>query len=140
MPSVSSQTPLIPIADSYFIYPCEGIISQGLHPLNAIDIANECGSLVVAPAGGTVLRVKSGWNMGAGNYLTISHPNGVVTVYYHLSIIKVESGQLVNAGDIIGFMGNTGRATGCHLHFEVRNAQNFLSKYSLGTLLKWGAK
>ena len=140
MPPVSSQTPLIPIADSYFIYPCEGIISQGLHLFNAIDIANECGSLVIAPAGGTVLKVKSGWNMGAGNYLTILHLNGVITVYYHLSIIRVEPGQKVNSGEIIGFMGNTGRTTGCHLHFEVRNAQNFLSKYPVGTLLKWGAK
>ena len=140
MPPVSSQTPLIPIADSYFTYPCEGIISQGLHLFNAIDIANECGSLVIAPAGGTVLKVKSGWNMGAGNYLTILHLNGVITVYYHLSIIRVEPGQKVNSGEIIGFMGNTGRTTGCHLHFEVRNAQNFLSKYPVGTLLKWGAK
>ena len=125
----------IPVGKSYFILPCEGMISQGLHPYNAIDIANDCGSLVVAAAGGTVEkvgRIKIG-----GNRVTILHPNGVVTYYGHLSAILVAAGQKVNAGDLIGRIGTTGYATGCHLHFDVlrTTTKNFLSKYPVGSFI-----
>ncbi len=127
----------IPVGKSYFILPCEGMISQGLHPYNAIDIANDCGSLVVAAAGGTVEkigRIKIG-----GNRVTILHPNGVITYYGHLSVILVVPGQKVKTGDPIGKMGNTGYATGCHLHFDVlkTTTKNFLSKYPVGSFISW---
>lgn len=145
MPSRVPYIAAIPVGESYFsIFPCEGKITQGLHYYNAIDIANSCGKPVVAVASGTVQRVKYGWNGGYGNYITILHPNGVVTLYAHLSKILVVSGQPepVSAGDIIGYIGNTGRTiggTGCHLHFEVRpkNVRNFLANYLLGTWISW---
>lgn len=125
----------VPIASNYFIYPVEGVISQGIHFNNAIDIASNCGNLIVAAAGGTVLR--TGWHSIGGNYITILHPNGVVTYYGHLSSFLVNPQQKVNTGQPIGKIGKTGLATGCHLHFEVRGAKNFLSNLPLGSKIKW---
>ena len=139
MPTRIASIALTPLAQSYFIFPCEGTITQGLHPLNAVDIANSCGKPIVAAAGGVVQRA-SWFNNIYGNGITILHPNGVVTCYAHLSRILVGSGSAVSAGDIIGYIGNTGHtigATGCHLHFEVRNAKNFLSDYALGAKISW---
>jgi LysM repeat protein len=138
MPIKSSPSYSIPIASSYFILPCEGTITQGLHFSNAIDVANQCGKPIVAAASGAVQR--AGYNKVSGNRVTIIHPNGVVTYYGHLSTILVKPGQQVIAGDIIGYVGNTGYtigATGCHLHFEVIGATNFLSRYNLGSYLTW---
>lgn len=139
MPSRISHIALTPVGESYFIFPCEGKITQGLHPFNAIDIANSCGKPIVAAASGTVQR--AGWiNNIYGRIVTILHPNGVVTYYGHLSKVLVVPGQRVSAGDIIANIGNSGHtlgATGCHLHFEVRNARNFLADYLVGTYLSW---
>lgn len=129
-----------PIAENYFIFPAQGIISQGAHGFsnNAVDIANGCGSPVVAAASGRVLRAGPIWI--GGNRITVLHPNGVVTYYGHLSKLLVAPGQEVKAGDVIGYIGNTGYtlgATGCHLHFAVRGAINFLSNYLVGSSLSW---
>ena len=70
------------------------------------------------------MKTKYGWNAGAGNNVSILHPNGVVTVYYHLQTILVKPGQEVLPGDQIGTMGKTGITTGCHLHFGVIGAKN----------------
>ena len=128
----------IPVAKSYFIFPCQGIITQGLHYYNAIDIANKCGSPVVAAASGTVKR--AGWIRIGGKRIIIIHPNGVATYYGHLSKILVKPGQKVKTGDIIGYIGHTGYTlgpTGCHLHFGVIGAKNFLAKYPVGTRISW---
>lgn len=127
----------IPLADAYFIFPTQGRITQGPHGALrvAVDIANSCGTPIVAAAGGTVQRV--GWINVGGNRITILHPNGVVTYYGHLTAMAVAPGQTVSAGQIIGYMGRTGLATGCHLHFETRGAKNFLSKYSIGATVGW---
>ncbi len=130
-PSSSSAVPSTPLASSYFIIPVSSpyIITQGLHHFNAIDFSHQgyaCGKPVFAAAAGTVQRVTYS-RAGYGNYLTILHPNGVVTLYAHLSAITVTSGRTVSQGDIIGYIGNSGYtigATGCHLHFEVRGAPN----------------
>jgi len=132
----------IPLAESYFIFPTQGEISQTGHGAfgNAVDIANKCGTPVVAAASGKVQRTGSTWP--EGKKITILHSNGVVSYYIHLSNILVQPGQEVAAGDIIGYMGNTGYTvgpTGCHLHFEIRGAKNFLTKYALGSHLKWGS-
>ena len=125
-----------PIADSFFIFPCQGKVTQGPHYYNAIDVANKCGTTpVVAAAGGMVQRV--GFDRVGGNRITVLHSNGVVTYYGHLSKMLVSPGQTVNTGDIIGYMGKTGYATGCHLHFAVIGAKNFLSKYSVGSYINW---
>lgn len=140
MPARLPTIAAIPLGESYFIFPAEGKITQGLHGpfANAVDIANKCGKIVVAAAGGTVQRAGS--IIIGGNRVTILHPNGVVTYYGHLSAITVVPGQTVTAGQVIGYIGNTGYtlgATGCHVHFEVRGAKNFLGAYKVGGYLSW---
>src|SRR5690606_11476883 len=96
-------------------------ISQGFRFYHqAIDIANKAGGAILAADAGTV--TVAGWpdNYGYGNRVMIDHGNGMVTLYAHMSRIRVVVGQTVNRGDIIGDMGSTGRSTGTHLHFEVR--------------------
>ena len=86
---------------------------------NGIDIAASKGTPVYAADSGTV--TYSAYNSGGyGNLIKISHGNGVVTYYAHLSSRSVSKGQKVGKGQLIGYMGSTGRSTGSHLHFEVR--------------------
>lgn len=111
----------------YYIRPIlGGYRSQGLHGYNGVDLADgSCGSPVFASAGGdVVISREGGWNGGYGNYAVISHNNGTQTLYSHLSSIIVFSGWHVAQGQVIGYIGSTGKSTGCHLHFEVRGAKN----------------
>lgn len=90
---------------------------------NGIDFRASIGTNIVAASGGVVKGtgdtdiVCKGASFG--KWVFIEHGNGLSTIYAHLSLIKVSSGQYVNAGDIIGFSGNTGASTGPHLHFSV---------------------
>lgn len=136
MPSVKKYYANIPLTDSYFILPTQGVITQGIHWYNAIDVANKCGTPILAAAGGEVQKV--GYNTWpAGTYVRILHPNRVVTLYGHLSKILVKQGEKVSQGQVIGYMGTTGLSTGCHLHFDVRGAKNPLAKYPLGFEISW---
>lgn len=102
-------------------------VSQGVHGYNGIDLAGiPSGTPVYAALGGTVIVAKGGggYNGGYGNYVVISHSNGTQTLYAHLSSLNVSQGQTVSKGEHIGGVGNTGRSTGNHLHFEVRGAVN----------------
>lgn len=83
-----------------------------------MDIDGERGDIVVAPANGTV--IMAGWQGGYGNMIEVDHGNGLVTRYGHLSKLNVEVGDLVTRGQLIGFIGSTGRSTGPHLHYELR--------------------
>jgi len=119
------------LAKSYFICPHRNCyITQGLHWYNAIDFGGKCGDPIVAAAEGVVQKIKYGWNGGYGNYLTILHPNNVVTLYSHIQAALVVPGQKVSQGQTIALMGGkpgapgAGRSTGCHVHFEVRGAKN----------------
>ena len=91
-----------------------------------MDIGSSYGSTIVAAASGTVIQVNlpvPGRNTGGsgyGNYLIISHGNGVTTLYGHCRNIYVSSGQSVSRGQKIAEVGSTGSSTGPHLHFEVR--------------------
>jgi murein DD-endopeptidase MepM/ murein hydrolase activator NlpD len=90
---------------------------------NAIDISSASGQAVRAPADGIV--VKSEWANGYGNVIYLAHPfSGYSTRYGHLSTFAVHPGQHVKRGDIIGYVGSTGRSTGPHLHYEVRMNNN----------------
>ncbi|MFN3990228.1 MAG: M23 family metallopeptidase [Erythrobacter sp.] len=83
-----------------------------------LDFKGAVGSPIYAAAKGHVSFV--GWKQGYGNTIEITHGNGMLTRYAHLSRFDVKAGQAVEAGDRIAGMGSTGRSTGPHLHFEVR--------------------
>ena len=93
-------------------YTSERVMHAGL------DIAGPHGKEIVSPSDGTV--VFAGLEGGYGNVVVLDHGYGIKTRYGHLSSIKVKSGERVKRGDIIAAMGNTGRSTGPHLHYEVR--------------------
>ncbi len=108
-------------ATGSFVWPASGRITQSYRFYHkAIDIANRSGGPILAADAGTV--IGAGWldGYGYGNRVIIDHGNGFVTLYAHLSVVQVRTGQRVNRGDLIGRMGNTGRSTGTHLHFEIR--------------------
>jgi murein DD-endopeptidase MepM/ murein hydrolase activator NlpD len=111
---------------SSFMHPAPGSVkTQGVHGYNAVDLAGALGSTVRAAAAGEVIVSKrSGWNGGYGQYVVIRHGDGTQTLYAHLSSNSVGVGAYVSAGETIGGMGNTGRSTGTHLHFEVRGTRN----------------
>ncbi|MCK4386582.1 MAG: M23 family metallopeptidase [Candidatus Pacebacteria bacterium] len=111
----------------YYIRPVVGgRISQGLHGYNAIDFAVPLGTPILAAASGDVIISKDNgyWNGGYGNYIVIKHNNGTQTLYSHNSKNIVWPGYHVVQGQVIGYIGSTGRSTGPHVHFEVRGAQN----------------
>lgn len=83
-----------------------------------IDLAAGMGAPVRAAAEGVVLAAGS--ESGYGRVVRIAHADGTVTVYAHMSAALAKRGQRVEAGDLVGREGNTGRSTGPHLHFEVR--------------------
>lgn len=85
-----------------------------------LDIAGPIGTPIYATADGVIGRAQ--WVSGYGKYVEIEHGNAIQTRYGHLSAMNVYSGQRVRKGDVIGFMGSTGRSTGSHLHYEVRIA------------------
>jgi LysM repeat protein len=139
MPVVSkvATSYVIPVASSYFICPIASPcrITQGLHFYNAVDFSHgKCGDSIYAAAGGVVQRVKFGYNSGAGNTITILHPNGVATSYGHILSALVSPGDQVYQGQIIALMGGqpgtagAGISTGCHVHFSVHGASNPFAK------------
>ncbi len=83
-----------------------------------MDIDGERGDSVIAPGNGTI--IKAGWQGGYGNMIEIDHGNGITTRYGHLSKVEVEVGQTIARGELIGYVGSTGRSTGPHLHYELR--------------------
>jgi len=84
---------------------------------SGIDISTPIGTKIVTPADGIVVSV--GNKGGYGNAITVNHGFGVVTQYGHLDRFNVRPGQRIKRGDVIGYVGNTGRSTGPHLHYEV---------------------
>lgn len=112
------------------IWPAAGRLTSGFgmrrSPFNrtvmqfhgGIDIAGVHGSPIYATAEGTV--TLAAYRGGYGNTVIISHGYGLETYYAHLSRFAVSSGQWVKRGQVIGYMGRTGRVTGTHLHYEVR--------------------
>jgi murein DD-endopeptidase MepM/ murein hydrolase activator NlpD len=85
-----------------------------------IDIPGPVGTPIYATADGTIGRAQ--WVSGYGKYVEINHGNLVQTRYGHLSAMNVVPGQRIRKGDVLGYMGSTGRSTGSHLHYEVRIA------------------
>ncbi len=108
---------------SGMIWPTQGVFSSGygwrwgrMH--KGIDVANNVGTPIVAVQAGQVQ--SSGWHDGGYGYLVeIRHPDGTLTRYAHNSRLAVRAGDVVAQGQVISYMGSTGRSTGPHLHFEV---------------------
>ncbi|MCF8022294.1 MAG: peptidoglycan DD-metalloendopeptidase family protein [Clostridiales bacterium] len=105
------------------IWPVTGPISSGfgmrwgkMH--SGIDIAAQYGKSVCATAPGEVTRVE--WLSGYGRLIEVNHGNGIRTRYAHLSAFGVNIGQKISQGQFLGKVGETGHATGPHLHFEIR--------------------
>lgn len=136
----SSTVAKPPVSSGKFTRPAAGIVTSEFkfRCLNGvcrqhkgIDIASRGTVPIVAAADGVVVR--SSYNAGGyGNYVVISHGNSLSTLYGHMSSVTVKSGS-VKKGQVIGYMGNTGRSTGQHLHFEVHengkavNPRNYVS-------------
>ena len=113
----------------YRINPING--ARELH--DAIDIAGTgFGSNIYATNAGTVIVSK--YNSVNGNYIEIDHNNGYFSLYAHLSKNIVKVGDVVIRGQVIGYMGRTGWATGNHLHFAIYNRVPFTGGYALNTL------
>ncbi len=111
------------------IMPARGQLSSGfgwrLHPVfgeyilhDGQDITSSIGTPVVATALGKV--VEREYSSSYGNYVVVAHGNGIRTLYAHLNAFKCELGESVRRGQVIGLLGNTGRSTGPHVHYEVR--------------------
>lgn len=92
-------------------------ILHEMRPHEGIDVSATMGAPIVAPAGGTVVKV--GVEGGYGNVLEVDHGNGIVTRYAHCSHILVHVGQHVDRGQTIANVGNSGLAVGPHLHYEI---------------------
>jgi murein DD-endopeptidase MepM/ murein hydrolase activator NlpD len=130
-PRYSGSTALVrgtggPAYDGYYLRPVGGgTKSQSLHGYNAIDLATYAGAPIFAAADGQVIISKGfGWNGGYGRYVVIKHSNGTQTLYAHNSQNIVYPGQKVVKGQVIGYVGSSGKSTGAHLHFEIRGARN----------------
>lgn len=109
---------------SNFTMPTMGHITSNFGPRRrrmhyGIDLKVQVGDTIYAAFDGKV-RVKQYERRGYGYYLAIRHPNGLETVYGHLSKFLVEEDDVVKSGDPIALGGNTGRSTGSHLHLEFR--------------------
>jgi LysM repeat protein len=111
----------------YYIKPIPCPLSQGKHDRYAVDMScHGSGTPIKAAASGKVLLARMGYNGGFGNLIIIAHPNGTQTFYAHQSRFAdgISAGDQVSQGQVIGYVGSTGRSTGPHLHFEVRGAKN----------------
>ena len=121
-------------SDTCFLWPsyCTLITSYygyRIHPVygyykfhSGVDIGAAAGTSIWAAASGTVSA--STYNSGYGNYVMITHNNGYTTLYGHMTSRAVSYGQSVSQGQVIGYVGSTGVATGPHIHFEVRSTSS----------------
>jgi murein DD-endopeptidase MepM/ murein hydrolase activator NlpD len=90
---------------------------QERSPHNGLDVAASEGTPVISAASGTV--IETGDFFFSGNMIYIDHGQGIISLYAHLSEISVKPGDVINQGDVIGKVGQTGRVTGPHLHFAI---------------------
>ena len=118
-----------------FIWPVSGRISsifglrrffneQERRPHSGLDIAGKVGTPIKATADGTV--IDAGDFFFSGNMIYLDHGQGVISLYAHLDKISVKPGDIVKQGDIIATLGQTGRATGPHLHFAIITNQTLI--------------
>lgn len=133
----SLQMSVSELCDYPVIFPIKNpVVSSGYglrkHPIYkvqkfhaGIDFVETKGASVYATGNGIIVR--KGYNSGYGNYIEIQHAGGFQSLYAHLSEVFVNVGDSVRIGKRIACVGNTGLATGNHLHYEVRKGKNFLN-------------
>ncbi|MCA1063231.1 peptidoglycan DD-metalloendopeptidase family protein [Rossellomorea sp. AcN35-11] len=125
-----AETSIIAEDTASWIFPVEGVITDsygtrsGTH--KGMDIGGDIGSPVYSVAKGTV--IKSYFSPSYGHVVFVRHDNGYETVYAHLKDRLVEENQEVGQGAQLGSLGNTGRSTGAHLHFEVHKGEWTIDK------------
>lgn len=137
-------------ADAPNLWPIQGVVTSSfgerLDPFEGegafhtgIDIATAVGTPVHATADGVVIKASMG--TGYGREVILDHGHGIETLYAHLSGYAVAEGQEVRRGDVIGYVGSSGRSTGPHLHYEVRihNTPVNPHKYLRDTMLQFAA-
>ena len=119
-PTPHPPSPVVPETSNPWVWPVRGELSQGYSDGHrAIDISTEQGEIVVAADAGTVVYAR--WeSTGYGYLVIIDHHNGFVSYYAHLYGFYIDVGNDVARGEQIGELGTTGRSTGPHLHFEIR--------------------
>ena len=115
--TIDCRTYISPVDNEIKITSKYGLRRRAMH--TGTDLKVKVGDTIRVAFDGKV-RIKSFERRGYGNYLVIRHPNGLETIYGHLSKFLVKENQIVRAGEPIGLGGNTGRSTGSHLHFETR--------------------
>ena len=116
-----------------FIWPVPGYRNcsrwyGGSH--KGVDICAAAGTPIYASAGGTVTKAgynRAGAGNGYGNSIIISHGNGYTTLYAHCLSLVVHAGQSVKQGQLIGYVGSTGRSSGNHCHFEIRRNGSYIA-------------
>ncbi len=127
VPSKVTTVPSVAAQASYGVLqmPCNScFFTQYYRPGHyAVDVQTRGGGPIFASEDGVVIRADTGYNGGYGNVVEVDHGNGLVTLYAHNKELYVRSGEVVKRGQVIAWMGNTGRVygdTGIHVHFEVR--------------------
>ncbi len=95
---------------------------------NGVDMAAPGGTNILAAYDGTV--ISASYSSSMGNYVMIDHGDGLITIYMHASKLLVSEKQDVSRGDVIALVGSTGRSTGNHLHFTVRNNGEYVSPWN----------
>ncbi len=129
-----SSIPPPPVAQGtgQLAWPAKGIITQYAyywHP-GAIDIALPMLTPIRAADDGKVIKVER-FTTGYGVHVILDHGNGLISLYAHLTDAQVTQGQSVRKGEVVGMSGSTGRSTGPHLHFEIRQGQNVVDPMTL---------
>lgn len=122
-PEMAGPMPMSPPAPAPLAWPLRGVLyarfgMKGREPHDGIDLAAPVGTPVKTAAAGSVLF--AGMQRGYGNLVIVEHPMGLVTVYAHNRDLRVKTGQRVREGQVIATVGESGRTSGPHLHFEVR--------------------
>jgi murein DD-endopeptidase MepM/ murein hydrolase activator NlpD len=99
----------------------QGRVSQGVHDGQAYDFAAPKGTPIYSIANGRVTITKNGgYNGGYGSYVVVRFDNGAQAIFAHMSKVASKPGDVVKQGDVIGYVGSTGRSTGPHVHIEFR--------------------
>lgn len=131
--------PILGPINSGFGQRIDPVLGEGVGEFHkGVDIGSPDGTPVHAPAGGRV--ITAGMANGYGREILVDHGNGIRTVYGHLSAFNVSAGQNIVKGQVIGFVGHSGRTTGSHLHYEVqiRNTAVNPHKYLRTTMAQLG--